>query len=99
MNEKIVNVYELKSEFEKESYIYSLKKKEDYLGFNYYILMKDENNEITIIETENPLKILQNNDVNLIPITKDNPKYQIFLSELLLGLNNIEKKEGALSRK
>ena len=94
MNKKIVNVFELKTEeAEKRSYIYSIKDQDDYLGFDYYILTKNENNEPTIIETEDPLNLLNNNNVNLVPISQDNPKYQEFILELSIAQQNQEKKK------
>lgn len=99
MNEKISNVYEFESEPNKISYIYSLKQNKDYLGFNYYILTKDENSEPIICEAGNTLEILQTNNANLIPITKNSTRYKKFLLELTKGLNNMQKKEKVTSRK
>ena len=99
MNEKIVNVYELKSDLKQKSYIYSLRKQEDYLGFDYYILSKNEENMPFIIEADNPLNLLQNSNVNLVPITKDSQEYETFINELSLALNTTETKESILSRK
>lgn len=99
MSEKILNVYEFQSDTNEISYIYSTKKKKDYLGFDYYILSKDDNLEPTIYEAGNTLDLLQSNDIKLIPITKDSLQYQKFLLELNRGLNNIQKKEKATSRK
>ena len=38
MSEKVVNVYEFELENKKQFFMYSVKKEEDSLGFNYYIL-------------------------------------------------------------
>jgi len=99
MSEKIENVYEFKTETGMLSYMYSLKKQEDYLGFDYYVLTKNEKNEAIIVKTGNPISILQNSGIDLSPIEKDNPKYHIFLSELLDAMNPPKEKETISSRK
>lgn len=98
MNEKIVNVYKFESEKGIHSYIYSLKKQDDFLGFDYYILTKNNDKPI-IYEATNTIEILQSNNVNLIPIDKKDKEFTIFLKELLTVINNTQKKEEIPSRK
>lgn len=98
MSEKVVNVYEFQSENGGDSFIYSVKKAEDPLGFNYYILAKNETNEPVIYHAGNTVKTLQANGIHLTPIPKNTEKYKLFLKELLEALNN-QKKERSLSRK
>lgn len=99
MNEIIENIYTFKSEQGTSSYIYSLRKEEDYLGYDYYFLTKDPNNNPIIYETINPIFFLQNNQLNIIPIQKNTVEYKEFLNELSIAKNNIPKKEEVLSRK
>ena len=95
MSEKIVNVYEFHSKNTQKSYIYTLKKDGNKLGFDYFILTKN-NQEIKIYEAKNEFKNFQNNDIKLIPIKKETEEYKEFLEELL---SYNEKKEEVLSRK
>lgn len=88
MSEKIENVFTFQNQQGEETYIYSLKKENDKLGYDYYLLFKDNNNHFTIYESVNTIKLLQINNIQLIPITKNNPKYIIFLSELFTALDN-----------
>ena len=99
MSEKILNVYEFQTENNQISYIYSQNKKKDYLGFDYYILSKNDSLEPIIYEAGNTLDILQSNNIKLNPIKKDSMKYQKFLLELNKVLNNLQKKEKATIRK
>ena len=99
MSEKILNVYEFQAENDQISYIYSLRKNKDHLGFNYYILTKNEESQPIVYEVGNTLDILQTNDIKLIPIKKDSIKYQKFLLELNQALNNNSQKEKVVSRK
>lgn len=88
MIEKIVNIYSFKSEKGINSYIYSLAKPNDNLGYDYYLLTKKENNEPFIHEASNAITLLYNTGVKLIPITKDTPEYKEFLTELLAAINS-----------
>ncbi len=98
MNDKIVNVYKLKLLEGQDSFIYSLKKTNDPLGFQYYILIKNEKNEPMIYDAGNAIKILQNQGTYLIPVKKEEAQYEQFLSELLYALNQ-NQKESQLSKK
>ena len=71
----------------------------DNLGYDYYLLMKDENNHFTIFGSINTIKLLQINNIQLIPIQKTNPKYTIFLEELLTALKQESKQKEVVSRK
>ena len=99
MSEKIENVYTFQNKQGDETYIYSLKKENDNLGYDYYLLMKDENNHFTIFGSINTIKLLQINNIQLIPIQKNNPKYTIFLEELLTVLKQESKQKEVVSRK
>ena len=99
MDERILNVYEFKSNKSKQSYIYSVRKEEDNLGYKYYILTENNNNEKIIYEADNTLNILQSNNIELTPIKKDTQKYKDFLIKLLSVLNKNIKKEEVLNRK
>lgn len=98
MSEKVVNVYEFELENKKQFFMYSVKKEDDSLGFNYYILTKNDANEPVIYDAGNTIKTLQANAIHLNPIVKNNEKYNLFLKELLTALNN-KPKERPLSRK
>lgn len=98
MNEKIVNIYEILLENSKQSFVYSIKKQDDSLGFNYYILTKNDSNEPVIYDAGNTIKTLQANKIHLNPVNRDTEKYNLFLKELLIALNN-KPKEKPLSRK
>lgn len=98
MNEKILNVYKFQTDNNQKSYVYTLKKDDDNLGFDYFILAKTSE-ETTIYEAKNALKVFQNNNIELIPIRKNTKEYEIFLLELQSYLKNNEKKEAVISRK
>lgn len=95
MIEKIVNIYSLKLDNRKSSYIYSLKKNDDYLGFEYYILTKNKKEEPIIYEITDIITLLQSANISLTPINKNspNPEYQMFLNELSIALNNQQIKK------
>lgn len=93
MIEKIVNIYSLKLDNRKSSYIYSLKKNDDYLGFEYYILTKNKKEEPIIYEITDIITLLQSANISLTPINKNSPKYQMFLKELSIALNNQQIKK------
>ena len=86
MSEKIENVYTFQNKQGDITYIYSLKKANDNLGYNYYLLTKDVDNQFIIYGSINTIKLLQTNNIELTPIEKTNPKYTIFLTELLSAL-------------
>lgn len=92
MSEIIENIYTFKSEQGIDSYVYSLKKSDDHLGYDYYFLTKDENDNQIIYEAINPLIFLQNNKLNIIPIKKNTSEYEKFLKELENAMN-IKNKE------
>ena len=92
MSEKIENVFIFQNKQGNETYIYSLKKDDDELGYDYYLLTKDDDNNFTIHGSVNTIKLLQLNNIKLTPIQKSNPRYVIFLSELLIALNNEKEK-------
>lgn len=100
MSKKIINVYKVKSENGFDTYIYSTKKQNDNLGYNYYILAKDENNIPTIYETVDTINLLHSNDINLKQIDENNKEeYKKFLAEFLIAINNTKEKEEVPSRK
>ena len=100
MSKKIINIYKFKSETGIDSYIYSTRKTTDNLGYNYYLLTRDENNIPTIYETVNTIKLLHSNELNLKPIDeKNSEEYKKFLSEFLVAINTPKEKEEVLSRK
>ena len=99
MSEKILNVYEFQLDDNKNSYIYSLEKKENALQFKYYILTKNDNLEPIICEAGNILDILQTNNIKLTPVKRDNVKYQKFLIELEEGIKNSKNKEKVTVKK
>lgn len=97
MEEKIMNVYKFELDENLQSYIYSVKKDNDFLGFDYYVLSKNKKNEINIYEATNTIKLLHSNNINLIPISKFEDEYNIFITDLSKAMNN--KKEETLIRK
>lgn len=99
MSEKIENVCKFQSEDTGKSYIYSLRKEEDSLGYDYYILTKNQDNQFINYRTDNTIKLLHDNGIELVRIKEDDPQYKEFLYELLEAMNNKPKKEEALSRK
>ena len=99
MIEKIVNIYMFKSEKGKNSYIYSLKKTNDDLGFDYHLLTKEEDNKPVICDATNAINILHSNRINLTPITNNTPEYKVFLTELLIAIDNKYSKEKVPNRK
>lgn len=99
MNERIVNIYSFETKTGIISYIYSSKKPQDDLGFDYYILTNNEKEEPVRYEANNALKILQNNNMQITPIQRDSLEYAIFLSKLSQATKTSEKKEEVLSRK
>ena len=97
MSEKIVNVYKFKLGENLDSYIYSLRKENDFLGFDYYVLSTNKENKPTIYEANNTIKLLHSNNVNILPIEKNKEEYKRFLETLSQAINN--KKEEKLVRK
>ena len=92
MSEIIENIYTFKSEQGTNSYIYSIRRTDDYLGYDYYLLTKDKNDNYTIIAI-NPIYFLQNSQLNITPIHKNTPEYELVLKELEREIKNINKKE------
>lgn len=90
MSEKIENIYKFESEEGQFSYIYSLKKQNDFLGFDYYIL-STKNNEPIIYEANNTIDLLQSNNINLIPIKRNTEEFKVFLHDLLTAISNNQK--------
>lgn len=91
MNDKIVNVYEFHLEDGREAFIYSQKKKENPLGFYYYILTRNDNNEPIRYDAGNTIMTLTNNGVHLQEIKKEDSQYAQFLKDLLYTLNHNQK--------
>lgn len=93
MSEIIENIYSFKTNEGKKSYIYSLKKINDPLGYDYYLLTKDKDNNSVIYETINVLRFLQNNGLNIEPVKKNTEEYEDVLEEISVLMNKNEKIE------
>ena len=93
MSEIIENIYSFKTNEGKKSYIYSLKKLDDPLGYEYYLLTKDKENNSVIYETINVLSFLQNNRLNIAPVKKDTEEYENVLEEISTIMNKSKKIE------
>lgn len=97
MEDKIINVYSYNSQTAGKAYIYSERKPESHLGYNYFILTKDESDNYYIIEEPSPLESLQINNIKLNKLNKDTEEYQEFIS-ILNNVTNV-KKEPVISRR
>lgn len=99
MSEKIINIYKFRTKNGQESYIYSLKENDDYLKYDYYLLSENEYGELEIKPSANTINLLQNNEINLTPIKKNNPEYEVFIQKLLATLQKEEQKKEVLPRR
>lgn len=93
MSEIIENIYYFITKEGTKSYIYSLKKLNDPLGYDYYLLTKDNDNNAVIYETINVLSFLQNNRLNIIPVKKGTEEYEEVLEKISTIMSNNEKIE------
>ena len=94
MSEEITNIYKFSLKNSPESYFYSLPKKENYLGYDYYLLTQDENGESEVQVSADTINLLQQNNITLIKIPKNHPEYE----EIVQKIEKCHKKEVLLRK-
>lgn len=80
----IINVYKFATPNGTKSFFYSVKREK--LSYKYYIL-SEESGFPQISRIKNAISILQNNNIELEPVTKDDPDYNTFITSLALAIN------------
>lgn len=93
VSNKISNVYRFKDKGRSNCFIYSVKSSNNQLGFEYFILAKNDENESNIYSIGNTLNVLETIDADIEPVTKNSEAYQTFIIDLFQTLHKDPKQD------